>query len=73
MLLSLDVCFIKTVRDDAGHEHRACQATFAVEAPSLTEAVRRAEQDFCLQKHIHHWTISADTIELRASTAPARA
>ena len=73
MPLSLDVCFIKTVWDDAGHEHRACQASFAVEAPSLMEAVRRAEQDFCLQKHIHDWTVSADTIECRASAAPARA
>ena len=47
---SFDVRFIKTVCDDTGHEHRACQAAFTVEAPSLIEAVRRAEADFCRQK-----------------------
>lgn len=72
MLLSFDVRFIKTVCDDTGHEHHACQAAFAVEAPSLTEAVRRAEEDFCRRKHIHDWTMSADTIEFRAPTAPVR-
>jgi hypothetical protein len=73
MLFSFDVRFIKTVWDDAGHEHRACQAAFAVEAALLTEAVRRAEEDFCQRKQVHDWTISADTIEIRASAAPARA
>lgn len=66
---SFDVRFIKTVCDDTGHEHRACQAAFTVEAPSLIEAVRRAETDFCRQKRIHDWTIFADTVEFRAPTA----
>ena len=48
-----DVRFIKTVRDDTGHERRACQAAFTVEAPSLTDAMRRAEADFCRQKRVH--------------------
>ena len=70
---SFDVRFIKTVCDDTGHEHRACQAAFTVEAASLTEAVRRAEADFCRQKHVHDWTIFADAVEFRAPTAIARA
>jgi hypothetical protein len=70
---SFDVRFIKTVCDDTGHEHRACQAAFTVEAPSLAEAVRRAEADFCRQKHVHDWTIFADAVEFRAPTALARA
>ena len=70
---SFDVRFIKTVCDDTGHEHRACQAAFSVEAPSLTEAVRRAEADFCRQKHVRDWTIFADAVEFRAATALARA
>jgi hypothetical protein len=70
---SFDVRFIKTVCDDTGHEHRACQAAFTVDAPSLTEAVRRAEADFCRQKHIHDWTIFADAVEFRSPTALARA
>jgi hypothetical protein len=72
-MLSFDVRFIKTVCDDTGHEHRACQAAFTVEAPSLTEAVRRAEVDFCRQKHIHDWTIFADAVEFRAPVALERA
>ena len=35
---SFDVRFIKTVCDDTGHEHRACQATFKIDANSLKEA-----------------------------------
>lgn len=70
-MLSFDVRFIKTVCDDTGHEHRACQAAFSVQAPSLTE-VKRAEADFCRQKHIHDWTIFADAVELKSPTACAR-
>jgi hypothetical protein len=68
-----DVRFIKTVCDDTGHEHRACQAAFKVEAASLTEAVRRAEVDFCRQKHVSDWTIFADAVEFRTPTALERA
>jgi hypothetical protein len=70
---SFDVRFIKTVCDDTGHEHRACQAAFTVDAPSLAEAVRRAEADFCRQKHVHDWTIFADAVEFRSPTALERA
>ena len=70
---SFDVRFIKTVCDDTGHEHRACQAAFAVDAASLTEAVQRAEADFCSQKRVHDWTIFADAVEFRSPTALSRA
>ncbi len=72
-MLSFDVRFIKTVCDDTGHEHRACQAAFSVLAPSLAEAVRQAEVDFCRQKHVHDWTIFADAVELKSPTVPAGA
>jgi hypothetical protein len=70
---SFDVRFIKTVCDDTGHEHRACQAAFTLEAASLTEAVTRAEADFCRQKKVQDWTIFADAVEFRSPTALARA
>ena len=70
-MLSFDVRFIKTVCDDTGHEHRACQAAFSVLAPSLTEAVKQAEVDFCRQKHVHDWTIFADAVELQSPTVRA--
>jgi hypothetical protein len=70
---SFDVRFLKTVCDDTGHEHRACQAAFTIEAASLTEAVQRAEVDFCRQKHVHDWTIFADSVECRYPTALTRA
>ena len=69
-MLSFDVRFIKTVCDDTGHEHRACQAEFSVQASSLTEAVKRAELDFCRQKRVHDWTIFADAVELKSPTVP---
>lgn len=68
-----EVRFIKTVCDDRGHEHRACEAAFSIEAPSLTDAVGRAEADFCRQRHVHDWTICADAIEFRAPAALERA
>jgi hypothetical protein len=70
---SFDVRFIKTVCDDTGHEHRACQAAFTVDAASLTEAVTRAETDFCSQKRVRDWTIFADAVELRSPTPLCRA
>ena len=70
---SFDVRFIKMVCDDTGHEHRACQAAFTVEAPSLTEAVGRAEADFCRLKHVHDWTMFADAVEFRTPVALERA
>ena len=75
-MLSFDVRFIKTVCDDTGHEHRACQAAFNVQAPSLSEAVKQAEADFCRQKRVQDWTMFADAVELKSPTtvscAPAR-
>ena len=68
-MLSFDVRFIKTVCDDTGHEHRACQAAFSVQALSLTEAIKQAEADFCRQKNVHDWTIFADAVELKSPTA----
>ncbi|WP_245284700.1 hypothetical protein [Bradyrhizobium sp. th.b2] len=62
---SFDVRFIKTVCDDTGHEHRACQATFKVDAASLSVAAQLAQADFCRQKGIRDWTIFADSMELR--------
>jgi hypothetical protein len=70
---AFDVRFIKTVCDDTGHEHRACQAAFTVEASTLSDAVRQAEADFCRQKHVHDWTIFADSVEFRTPAALARA
>ena len=70
-MLSFDVRFLKTVCDDTGHEHQACQAAFTIEAASLTEAVKRAEADFCRLKHVHDWTIFADAVEFRAPTTAA--
>ena len=67
-MLSFDVRFIKTVCDDTGHEHRACQAAFSVLAPSLVEAIKQAEAKFCSQKHIRDWTIFADAVELKSPT-----
>ncbi|MGN8544500.1 hypothetical protein [Bradyrhizobium sp. C9] len=66
---SFNVRFIKTVCDDTGHEHRACQAAFKVDAASLSAAAQQAESDFCKQKGVRDWTIFADAMELRAPPA----
>jgi hypothetical protein len=70
-MLLFDVRFIKTVCDDTGHEHRACQAMFSVQAPSLAEAIKAAEVSFCRQKRIDDWTVFADAVELRSPTSIA--
>ncbi|WP_244552820.1 hypothetical protein [Bradyrhizobium sp. Ghvi] len=66
---SFNVRFIKTVCDDTGEEHRACQAAFKVDAASPSAAAQQAEIDFCKEKNVRDWTVFADVIELR--TAPA--
>jgi len=68
-----DVRFIKTVCDDTGHEHRACQAVFSVDANSHSEAVEKAEGDFCRQRQVRDWTIFADAVECRARAILPRA
>lgn len=70
-MLSFDVRFIKMVCDDTGHEHRACQASFSVLAPSLAEAIKQAEEDFCSQRRIRDWTLFADAVELKSPTTIA--
>ncbi|UVO35590.1 hypothetical protein KUL72_29795 [Bradyrhizobium arachidis] len=66
---SFSVRFMKIVCDDAGGEHRACQAAFRVDAASLSAAAQQAETDFCRQRRVRDWTIFADVLELR--TPPA--
>jgi hypothetical protein len=73
MMPCFDVRFIKTVCDDTGHEHRTCQAAFTIDAASLSEAVQRAEADFCRQKHVRDWTIFADAVEFRSPSRLERA
>ncbi|MDA9497809.1 hypothetical protein XI05_10055 [Bradyrhizobium sp. CCBAU 11357] len=68
---SCNVRLIKTVCDDTGGEHRACQAAFKVDAASLGAAAQQAETDFCKQKSVRDWTIFADVLELRTSPALA--
>ena len=70
---SFDVRFIKTVCDDTGHEHRACQAVFSVDANSHSEAVEKAEGDFCRQRQVRDWTIFADAVECRVKAILPRA
>jgi hypothetical protein len=52
-----------------GQAAKMAQAAFKVEAPSLSEAVRQAEADFCRQEHVHDWTIFADAVEFRTPSA----
>ncbi|WP_271518750.1 hypothetical protein [Bradyrhizobium sp. CCBAU 53380] len=66
---SFKVRFIKTVCDDTGGEHRACQAAFKVDAASLSAAAQQAETHFCRQKSVSDWTSDADVLELRTSPA----
>ncbi|TWB48753.1 hypothetical protein FBZ94_11435 [Bradyrhizobium sacchari] len=68
---SFSVRFIKTVCDDTGREHRACEAAFKVDATSLSAAAQQAEIDFCKQKSVRDWTVVADVMELRTPPAGA--
>ena len=70
---SFDVRFIKTVCDDTGHEHRACQAVFSVDANSHSEAGEKAEGDLFRQRQVRDWTIFADAVECRVKAILPRA
>jgi hypothetical protein len=69
---SYDVRFLKTVCDDTGHAHLACQAIFQIDADCLGDAVQRAEANFCRQMHVPDWTLFADAVECRSVAALGR-
>jgi hypothetical protein len=62
---SFEIRYVKTLCDDTGHEHNACQSVVTVEAPNAHEALRLAEAQACGRRHLSDWTIFADAIELR--------
>ena len=68
---SFEIRYIKKLCDDTGHEHDACQSIITLEAPSAHEALRLAEAQVCSSRHVSDWTIFADAVELRMSSATA--
>lgn len=66
---SFEIRYIKKLCDDTGHEHDACQSIITLVAPSAHEALRLAEAQVCSRRHVSDWTIFADAVELRMSSA----
>lgn len=68
-----EIRYIKKLCDDSGHEHDTCQSVALVEAPTAHEALRLAEVQVCGKRQLSDWTIFADAVELRATSAPGPA
>lgn len=56
--------FMKSLPDDTGHIHVACQDRMVIQASDEARALRTATKRFCRDKGIANWPIFADFIEL---------
>lgn len=60
-----EICFLKTVSNDTGHQRETCQFHVVVDASDETAAIVKAELEFCRSRHISDWKSHADAYELR--------
>ncbi len=67
-----DFRFMKSLPDDTGHIHVACQDRMVIEASDEARALRAATKRFCRDKSTANWTIFADFIELRHAAGQER-
>ena len=65
------VRFMKDVLGENGRHNEVCQGTLEVDAPDESEATERAKQKFCKDQALHHWSLHADRIHVKAADYPS--
>ena len=65
------VRFMKDVLGENGRQCEICQGTLEVDALDEGEATERAKQKFCKDQALHHWSLHADRIHVRAADFPS--
>jgi hypothetical protein len=65
------VRFMKDVLGENGRQCEICQGTLEVDALDESEATERAKQKFCKDQALHHWSLHADRIHVKAADFPS--
>lgn len=65
------VRFMKDVLGEYGRQSEVCQGTLEIEASDENEAKERAKQEFCKGQALHHWSLHADRIHVKAADFPS--
>jgi hypothetical protein len=65
------VKFMKRVINDTGHEVDSCQFSVEALAPDRHSAREVAKKRFCEDRHLTHWSVHADRIEVSEAEFPS--
>lgn len=65
------VLFMKDVLGANGRESEVCQGTLEVDAANEGQATELAKTRFCQAQALHHWSLHADRIRIRAADHPS--
>jgi hypothetical protein len=65
------VRFMKDVLGENGRQSEVCQGTLEIDALDESEATERAKAKFCQDQALHHWSLHADRIHVKAADFPS--
>ncbi|GLR84297.1 hypothetical protein [Bradyrhizobium iriomotense] len=65
------VRFMKDVLGEYGRQSEVCQGTLEIDASCESEATERAKLKFCKDQALHHWSLHADRIHVKAADFPS--
>ena len=65
------VRFMKDVLGEYGRQIEVCQGSLEIDAPDEQEARERAKAKFCKDQALHHWSLHADRIHVKATEFPS--
>ncbi|OAF10529.1 hypothetical protein AYJ54_09590 [Bradyrhizobium centrolobii] len=64
---------VRFMKDVVGHGRQieVCQGTLEIDASDEDEAKERAKAKFCQDQALHHWSLHADRIQVKAADFPS--
>jgi hypothetical protein len=62
---------MKDVLGEYGRQSEVCQGALEIDAFDETEARERAKAKFCKDQALHHWSLHADRIHVKAADLPS--
>jgi hypothetical protein len=62
---------MKDVLGEYGRQSEVCQGTLEIDATDESEATEQAKRKFCKDQALHHWSLHADRIHVRAADFPS--
>ena len=65
------VRFMKDVLGEYGRQIEVCQGSLEIDATDENEATERAKAKFCKDQALHHWSLHADRIHVKAADFPS--